>query len=155
MRSHGVNTTDGRDLEVQKEFEKGQGSWWSYFYFSNNGPFPGRKYEATESWAHSGILRRHLLEYGLARILDPKTETVKPGDLVFYNLVGLSMENADHTQIVTGVGEKGIAVSQHSPGYRHSLRRVLRENNIPTHRLYVDWTYQILRPIHIIANIEE
>jgi len=154
MRSHGINTTDARDILVRAEFMKGQGSWWSYFYNRNSGPFPVRNYEATESWAHSAILRRHLLEYGLARPLGP-SEKIRPGDLVFYNLTGLDLEDADHTQIVTGVGQRGIAVSQHSPGYRHSLARVIRENNTHNHRLNVDWTLQIIRPIHIVANIEE
>ncbi len=65
------------------------------------------------------------------------------------------MEDADHPQVVTGVGQRGIAVSQHSPGYRHSMARVIRENNKPGYRLNVDWTFQVIRPIHIVANIEE
>ncbi len=156
MRAHGRNSPDATEPSASGEFEKGQGSWWSYFQetpLMGGSGYLQRTFEGTESFTHADVLYEHLLDYGLGRVLGPE-EVVRPGDLVFYNLVGLDLSAMDHSQIVVGVTPNKIWVSQHSPGYRHTLRYVLRKNNTPDHKLFTDWTYRILRPIHTAANIE-
>ena len=153
MRANGVNDPDGRDPEVRQEFEHGNSSWWSYYFLINNGPFSARDYEVTESWVRAYVLREQLLNNNLAKVVLPG-ERLKVGDIVFYNLVGLNLSEADHSQMVVRVGNHRAWVAQHSPGYIQTLRRVLNRNDYEGHELHTDWTFQVVRPYYTAANIE-
>ena len=153
MRANGRNDPDASNIEVRSDFEHGEDSWWSYFYLTNHGPFLQRDYEVTESWVRAEVLREQLLSNGLAKVVQPG-ERLKAGDVVFYNLHGLDMSEADHTQFVVRVGKRRAWVAQHSPGYRQTLRRVINRNDTPDHKLNVDWRFQVVRPLYTAANIQ-
>jgi hypothetical protein len=60
-----------------------------------------RFYTTATSFVRAQTLYDHLLDYDLATIFPPGGK-VRPGDIVFYNLHGLSLDHGiDHTQIVT------------------------------------------------------
>jgi hypothetical protein len=154
MRANGINDPDARELGVPSNFEHGNSSWWSYFTSATNGPFAIRDYEVTESWVRAYVLRDHLLTNGLGKVV-LSGERIKVGDIIFYDLHGLNLANADHSQIVVAVGKRKIWVAQHSPGYIQTFKRVLNRNNTPDHKLFVDWEYQVVRPLHTAANIQD
>jgi hypothetical protein len=116
--------------------------------------FTTRHYEVTESWVRAEVLRHQLLQTEMAKVVLPK-ERLKVGDIIFYNLHGLEMSEADHSQIVVRVGKNRVWVAQHSPGYRQTLRRVLNRNDYPGHKVHEDWTWQAVRPFHTAANIHD
>jgi hypothetical protein len=125
----------------------------------------------TRSFIRSKELYHHLLNYDLATKL-PAGTRVHTGDLVFYNLHGMSIDGTgetgrdgepdvglDHTQILTRVTRNRVYVSQHSPGYTRSLATVIDNNDDsdgtapPVHVWNTDWKFVIVRPHHTAANI--
>ena len=160
MRSHGDSNPDGDAEYTQKadteEFLKGEGSWWSYWYDYpyDGGPYIVRSYEVTESFVRSGKLFQHLTEYGLARVVH-NGEYVRPGDLVFYDLEGSSLEPSklDHTQIVVKTSHSTVIVAQHSRGYEHSLGYVIQKVDGEKGPEHQRWNFIILEPNHTAANI--
>jgi len=154
MRANGVNGPNANDPEVRDKFEHGNRSWWSYFFLTPQGPYDFRNYRVTESWVRANVLREQLLQTEMGKVVLPK-ERLKVGDIIFYNLHGLEMSDADHSQIVVRVGKSRVWVAQHSPGYRQTLRRVLNRNDEPGHKLHEDWTWQAVRPFYTAANIHD
>jgi hypothetical protein len=123
-------------------------------------------YDGTKSFIRSKELYHHLLDYDLATKEPPGTR-VHTGDLLFYNLHGMSIDGTgqvgrdgekdvglDHTQIITRVTHNRVYVSQHSPGYTRSLATVIHNNQVPgSHEWNRDWMFVIVRPHHTAANI--
>jgi hypothetical protein len=98
-------------------------------------------------------LEEHLIAYGLGRFV--KTgEPVRPGDIVFYDTKGTSLEyeHIDHAQIVTRVSGKAIWVAQHTKQYERTLAAVVEKLENEGKKLYTDWRYNIVEPIHTTAN---
>jgi len=159
MRAHGDNNTDATNLSKAPEevFYKGQGSWWSYYLETPLGGtgFTTTSYTPTESFVRAGKLYGHLLEYGLARFVYDG-QAVRPGDIVFYDLDGASMESRhiDHAQLVTEVKKGVVWVAQHSPAFVHTLGYVIHSvNSEPGKQLHTNWDFAILEPEHTAANI--
>lgn len=160
MRSHGDSNPDGNAEYTKKaadeEFLKGEGSWWSYF---TDYPYGGtnirqRSYEVTESFVRAYKLYPHLLEYGLARTVK-NGEYVRPGDIVFYDLEGPSLEAKylDHAQTVIKTSHKTVIVAQHSAGYEHSLGYIFAKLDKEKGAEHQKWDFTIIEPIHTAANI--
>jgi hypothetical protein len=154
MRAHGLNSPNASDADSPSKFIRGEGSWWSYFQDvpQYGTSFTVRYYTTATSFIRSQTLYNHLIGYALAELVGPGGK-VRAGDLVFYNLHGVSLDGLDHTQIVTRVTRSTIWVAQHSPGYNQPLRDVIDRNDTPDHRLNVDWRYWIVHPTHTAANI--
>ncbi len=107
MRAHGRNGPNGGGLgqeEMDEEtFLQGRGAWWSYYEIVplEASESLGPSYEFTPAWVRAHDLYKHVLEYGLARIVGSH-EVARPGDIVFYDLYNpsLAAENFDHVQMV-------------------------------------------------------
>ncbi|MCW2993571.1 MAG: putative amidase domain, partial [Conexibacter sp.] len=173
MRAEGENSPDGTATGQSSKYHHGEGSWWSMYQETPAGAgsnLPLRSYDVTESFIRSKQLYHHLLDYDLATTEPPGTR-VHTGDLLFYNLHGMSIDGTgdigrdgepdkglDHTQIITRVTQNRVYVSQHSPGYTRSLRDVIDNNDDsdstePKHVWNTDWRFIIVRPHHTAANI--
>jgi hypothetical protein len=158
MRSHGDDNPNGDNTTKadSEEYLKGEGAWWSYYI---EYPFEGtnilvRSYEVTRTFVRAGELYEHLVQFGLGRVVH-NTEYVKPGDLVFYDLDGTSMEpeQIDHTQVVIHASHSYIYVAQHSSGYIHSLNYVIEKVTKEKGALHQHWNFTIVEPDHTEADI--
>ena len=159
MRSHEHNSTNQTYVEnLDKIFLRGYGAWWSYFEAPENENAPEALYTYEVSFIRAEKLYEHLLNFGLGRIINPNTEALHPGDIIFYDLEGPSLGASalDHTQIVTKPGPQAgvVMVAQHSPGYEHSLGYVVHHKIEPgLGPRGGKWNYVIVRPIHTTTNL--
>jgi hypothetical protein len=161
MRAHGDDSPDGDTTERAdaEEYENGEGSWWSYYLdtpFWGVSAFSERTYTVSAAFVRAHVLQEHLIKYGLGRFV--KTgEPVRPGDVVFYDLGGPSLEYADidHAQFVTRVTHKEIWVAQHTKQYEHTLAYVADKLEDEGKKLYTNWRYDIVEPIHTAADSGE
>lgn len=161
MRANGYNSTNGNDTthSDDEEFDETEGSWWAYYLdtpFWGDALYSERTYSFSASFVRAHTLQEHLIGYELGRFV--KTgEPVRPGDIIFYDVEGTSLEykDIDHAQVVTRVSGKSIWVAQHSKQYERTLAAVVTKLEDEGKKLYTDWRYDIVEPIHTAADSGE
>jgi hypothetical protein len=160
MRAHGDSNPDAEPQYwpgSSYPFEKGQGSWWSNWTRVPvaGSRFSTREYSYTESFVLNSVLYKHLMEYGLARVVKGG-EPAKAGDIVFFNLkaAGLAASELDHAEMITSVTHTATFVAQHTKQFGHRpLGNVIKEVTSERGAVKHGWNYVIVEPTHTAANI--
>ncbi len=155
MRSHDDDNPEG--YEYEKSFLYGEGAWWAYWTpvtFEGGIQPPPRKYEYSRTWSLAGELEKHLVEFGLGRVIKDG-EPVRPGDLVFYDQTNPSLEpgKLDHTQIVIAANHSYVLIAQHSPSTEKTLANAIADVDHYHGTEHTHWNFEIVEPTHTKANI--
>ncbi len=157
MRAHGLNQPyegpASRKEYDETQFLEGPGEWWSYYVV----PGGGIHSELSHTWSVAKELYSHLLEFGLARVVDRDAhQAIRPGDIIFYDEKGPSLDydHITHAAVVIKSRNNKVWVAQHTNAYRANFGNVLKRLETTFHSPPGGkWAYVILEPTHAAANV--
>ncbi len=145
MRFLGWNAQQSSGVKVGGEW-----AWW----VNQNA---GGSWSQTNSWSTSPGLYKHLLNTAIAKPV-AGGESLRVGDVVFFDQNGKTIDGLDHTSIIARVDKSGAWVAQHSgfPVNQKKNYRTLADSKKSVEQAAkkknTSWMMRVLRPVYTAAN---